>query len=194
VLKDRLYTTPRTSHARRSAQSALALIRDALLKAMAPILCFTAEEAWRIVHHGDPSIFVHVFAGSLPEVAGADALGAKWQRILAVRSAVLKELESLRADGKIGSSLQAEVTVAAPDEDYEALASLGDDLRFVFITSAANVERSDALAVAVNPSPSPKCERCWHWRADVGDDPKHPLLCGRCVSNLFGSGEPRAFA
>jgi isoleucyl-tRNA synthetase len=194
VLKDRLYTTPRTSYARRSAQTVLALIRDALLKAMAPILCFTAEEAWRIVHRGDPSIFVHVFAGSLPEVAGADVLGAKWQRILAVRSAVLKELESLRTEGKIGSSLQAEVTVAAPDEDYEALASLGDDLRFVFITSAASVERSDALAVAVNPSPSPKCERCWHWRADVGDDPKHPLLCGRCVSNLFGSGEPRAFA
>ncbi|HVP86770.1 MAG TPA: isoleucine--tRNA ligase [Casimicrobiaceae bacterium] len=194
VLKDRLYTTPRASRARRSAQTALALIRDALLKAMAPILCFTAEEAWRIVHPGDPSIFVQVFAGSLPEVAGADALSSKWQRILAVRSAVLKELESLRAEGKIGSSLQAEVTVAAPDEDYEALASLGDDLRFVFITSAASVERSDALVVAVNPSPSPKCERCWHWRADVGDDPKHPLLCGRCVSNLFGSGEPRAYA
>jgi isoleucyl-tRNA synthetase len=194
VLKDRLYTAPRTSRARRSAQTALTLIRDTLLKALAPILSFTAEEAWGIVHPSDASIFVRVIAGSLPEVAGADALLAKWQRILAVRSVVLKELESLREQGKVGSSLQAEVTVAAPDEDYAALASLGDDLRFVFITSAARVERGDALAVAVNPSAAPKCERCWHWRADVGDDARHPLLCGRCVANLFGAGEPRSFA
>jgi isoleucyl-tRNA synthetase len=194
VLKDRLYTAPRTSRARRSAQTALVLIRDALLKAMAPILSFTAEEAWRVVHPDDASIFVHVFANSLPEIVGAEGLVGKWQRILAVRGAVLKELESLREQGKIGSSLQAEVTVAAPDEDYAALASLADDLRFVFITSAAQIERADALAVAVNASAAPKCERCWHWRADVGDDTRHPLLCGRCVANLFGNGEPREFA
>jgi isoleucyl-tRNA synthetase len=194
VLKDRLYTAPRASKARRSAQTALALIRDALLKALSPILSFTAEEAWRIVHPADTSIFLQVLAGSLPEIAGADALASKWRRILDVRSAVLKELETLREQGKIGSSLQAEVTVAAPDDDYAALASLGNDLRLVFITSAASVERSDALAVAVNPSAAPKCERCWHWRSDVGDDPKHPLLCGRCVANLFGDGEPRTFA
>jgi isoleucyl-tRNA synthetase len=194
VLKDRLYTTPKASRARRSAQTALTLIRDGLLKAMAPILCFTAEEAWRIVHPADASIFVQLFAGSLPEIADAEALAAKWQRILAMRAAVLKELENLRAEGRIGSSLQAEVIVAAPDEDYAALASLGNDLRFVFITSAAQVERADALAVAVNASAAPKCERCWHWRADVGDDPRHPLLCGRCVANLFGAGEPRTYA
>jgi len=194
VLKDRLYTAPRTSRARRSAQTALVLIRDALLKAMAPILSFTAEEAWRVVHPDDASIFVHVLANSLPEITDAENLVGKWQRILAVRSAVLKELESLREQGKIGSSLQAEVTVAAPDEDYTALASLGDDLRFVFITSAAQIERADALAVAVNASAAPKCERCWHGRADVGDDTRHTLLCGRCVANLFGNGEPREFA
>ena len=106
----------------------------------------------------------------------------------------MKELETLRQDAKIGSSLQAEVTIAAPDEDYAALASLGDDLRFVMITSAARVERADVLAVAVNPSPYPKCERCWHWREDVGDDSRHPRLCGRCVANLFGAGEPRKAA
>jgi isoleucyl-tRNA synthetase len=194
VLKDRLYTAPRSSRARRSAQTALAAIRDTLLKAMAPVLSFTAEEAWRIVHPEDASIFVHVFGGSLPAIADADALSAKWRRILAVRSVVLKELENLREDGKIGSSLQAEVTVAVPDEDHAALASLGDDLRFVFITSAARVERADALAIAVNPSAAEKCERCWHWREDVGSDPKHPLLCGRCVANLFGKGEARAYA
>ncbi|HEX7273975.1 MAG TPA: isoleucine--tRNA ligase [Casimicrobiaceae bacterium] len=194
VLKDRLYTAPRTSRARRSAQTALALIRDALLKALAPILSFTAEEAWRIVHPEDVSIFLHTLAEALPEIADADALAAKWRRILSVRSTVLKELETLREQRKIGSSLQAEVTVAAPDEDHAALAALGNDLRFVFITSAASVERADALAIAVNPSAAPKCERCWHWRADVGEDPRHPFLCGRCVANLFGDGEPRAFA
>jgi isoleucyl-tRNA synthetase len=194
VLKDRLYTAPRASRARRSAQTALALIRDALLKLIAPILSFTAEEAWQVLHPGDPSIFVHVFAGSLPGIPQADALCAKWRRILAVRAAVLRELETLREQGKIGSSLQAEVTVAAPDDDYAALASLDDDLRFVLITSAARIERADAFAVAVNPSAAPKCERCWHWREDVGDDARDPQLCGRCVANLFGAGEPRRFA
>ena len=113
--------------------------------------------------------------GSLPELPQADALLAKWQRILAVRAAVLKELEALREQGKIGSSLQAEVTMAAPDDDYEALASLGDDLRFVLITSAARVERSATRSPSRSiPVPHAKCERCWHWRGDVGDDARAP--------------------
>ncbi len=121
----------------------------------------------------------------------------KWPRILAVRAAVLKELEALRQEGRIGSSLQAEVTISAPDAEYAALATLGDDLRFVLITSAARIERAEiggALAIAVNPSAAEKCERCWHYRADVGADPAHPALCGRCVTNLYGAGEPRRFA
>src|SRR5207244_2621301 len=194
VLKDRLYTTAPGSRARRSAQTALALIRDAVLKLMAPILSFTAEEAWRILYPRDETIFAHVWAGLLPEMAQADAFLGKWQRILAVRAVVQKELEILRQQGTIGSSLEAEVNIAAPEDDYNALASLGDDLRFVMITSAARVERADMLAVAVNPSPYPKCERCWHWREDVGDDSRHPRLCGRCVANLFGAGEPRKAA
>jgi len=119
---------------------------------------------------------------------------AKWARILAVRAAVLKELETLRQVGKVGSSLQAEVAITAPDGDYEALASLGDDLRFVLITSAATVRRGAALAIAASPSAHAKCERCWHYRADVGSDPAHATLCSRCVSNLFGAGESRVFA
>jgi isoleucyl-tRNA synthetase len=110
---------------------------------------------------------------------------------------VLRELETLRQDGRIGSSLQAEVTISAPAEDYEVLAELEDDLRFVMITSAARLERAEtggALAIAVNPSGGEKCERCWHWRSDVGADTAHPLLCGRCVANLHGAGEPRRFA
>ncbi|HQR10883.1 MAG TPA: isoleucine--tRNA ligase [Casimicrobiaceae bacterium] len=199
VLKDRLYTTAADSHARRSAQTALATIRDTLLRLMAPILSFTAEEAWRLVHPDDPTIFVRTWTDTVA-AAGTDANGddvrlvAKWQRILAVRAAVQRELEAVRQSGAIGSSLQAEVAIAAPAADFEALASLGDDLKFVTITSAATVTRGDILAVRVAPSAHAKCERCWHWRADVGADARRPTLCGRCVSNLFGAGEPRRFA
>ena len=194
ALKDRLYTTAAGSPARRSAQTALAIIRDALLKLVAPILSFTAEEAWRILRPQDPTIFVHTWADLVPAVPDASELVPKWQRILSVRAAVLRELEQLRMQSRIGSSLQADVTVSAPEPEYAALASLGDDLKYVFITSAARVERGDALAIAVNPSAGTKCERCWHWRDDVGDDRDHPVLCGRCVSNLFGRGDSRACA
>ena len=183
-----------TSAPRRSAQTALAIIRDALLKLLAPILSFTAEEAWRILKPAEPTIFVHMWDAMGPAVADAGALLAKWDRILAIRAVVQKELEALRMQGRIGSSLQAEVTVSAPNGDHDVLASLGNDLRFVFITSAARVERGDVLSVAVNPSAATKCDRCWHWRDDVGEDHAHPALCGRCVANLFGRGEPRQAA
>ncbi|MEP6941821.1 MAG: isoleucine--tRNA ligase [Betaproteobacteria bacterium] len=194
VLKDRLYTAGKTSHARRSAQTALALIRDALLKLMAPVLSFTAEEAWRVLYPDDATLFVHVWKASLPALPDSPALLDKWKRILAVRAAVQKELEGLRQQGTIGASLEADVTIVAGDDDYAALASLGDDLRFVLITSAARVERGDSLAIAVNRSGHPKCERCWHWRDDVGAMDGHPALCGRCVANLYGAGESRRFA
>jgi isoleucyl-tRNA synthetase len=194
VLKDRLYTTAPDSGARRSAQTALVLIRDVLLRLMAPILSFTAEEAWRIVHAEDPTIFVRTWTDALAPDPDADALVAKWRRILAVRATVQKELEAVRQSGAIGSSLQADVAITAPPADYDPLAALGNDLRFVTITSAATVAPGDALTVRVTASADTKCERCWHWRADVGTDAAHPTLCGRCVANLFGSGEPRQFA
>jgi len=194
VLKDRLYTAAPKGIARRSAQTALVHIRDALLLLMAPVLSFTAEEAWRIVRPGEPSIFCRTWIDALPRVADEEALRAKWSRILAVRAAVLKQLEALRQEGGIGSSLQAEVTIAAPPGDYEALASLDDDLRFVMITSAATVARAEALTIDVKPSTHPKCERCWHYRPEVGKNPAHPTLCARCVSNLDGPGEPRTYA
>jgi isoleucyl-tRNA synthetase len=194
VLKDRLYTTAPASRARRSAQTALASIRDALLKLMAPILSFTAEEAWQIVHPEDLTIFVHVWDHALPKIDDAASLLAKWERIMAVRALVQKELEQVRQAGSIGSPLQAEVEIIAPPAEHAALASLGDDLRFVFITSAATVRPGDALSITVRPSAHPKCERCWHWRADIGADPTHPTLCARCVANLFGDGESRSAA
>ena len=194
VLKDRLYTAGAASRARRSAQTALALIRDALLKLMAPILSFTAEEAWRVLYPAEPTILAHTWRNALPAVPDAPALIGKWERILAVRAVVQKELETVRQSGTIGSSLQAEVSITAPEPAHAALVSLGDDLRFVTITSAATLAQGAELAVRVAPSPHAKCERCWHWRADVGAGAQHPKLCGRCVANLFGAGEARTFA
>ena len=194
VLKDRLYTTAADSKARRSAQTALALIRDTLLKLMAPVLSFTAEEAWRILHPQAVTILVEQWRDMLPSVVDGNALVTKWDRILAVRAAVQRELETVRQAGTIGSSLQAEVAIVAPEADYAALAALGDDLRFVTITSAATVKKGDTLAIHVTPSKHVKCDRCWHWRADVGFDSAHSALCGRCVANLFGAGEMRRHA
>ena len=206
VLKDRLYTAGRDSRARRSAQTALALIRDALLKLMAPILSFTAEEAWRLLYPNDPTIFAHVWKDALPDFAGEPALIAKWERILKVRKSVNERLEENRQDksnpaaGGLGSSLEADVTIGASGADFAALRSLGDDLRFVLIVSSTNlheVPESDpagAPVISVTKTANPKCERCWHRRADVGADRAHPGLCSRCVANLFGGGEPRRFA
>jgi isoleucyl-tRNA synthetase len=190
VLKDRLYTTAPKSHARRSAQTALHRIVHAMLRWMAPFLSFTAEEAWTLV--GDsPSIFTATYSRfDAPDAALLD----KWARIRAVRELANKEIEAVRATGAVGSSLQAELTLVAPPEDHAALASLGEDLKFVFITSAARLEAGDALQVRVTPSAATKCARCWHWRDDVGHDPAHPGLCGRCTENLFGAGEARAAA
>jgi isoleucyl-tRNA synthetase len=194
VLKDRLYTSAPKSLARRSAQTALHQITQALLRWMAPFLSFTAEEAWKIVGNSD-TIFLEKFI-DLPE--GSDALLAKWKRICDIRNAVNKEIEAVRVEGKVGSSLQAEVTISAQHEDLALLQTLADDLKFVLITSAAQAVAAapdaQALGVTVTPSEAAKCERCWHYRADVGVNPEHPTLCGRCDSNLHGTGEVRTKA
>jgi isoleucyl-tRNA synthetase len=195
VLKDRLYTTGRASPARRAAQSALHHVTQVLLRLMAPILSFTAEEAWEVLNPGrDESLFFHTWNGVLPEQPGEAGLLVKWRRLREIRAAVTRELESLRQSGGIGSSLQAEVQIAAPEGDRALLESLGADLRFVLITSTATVEPGEALAVRVGPSPHARCERCWHYREDVGTDPRHPAVCGRCVSNIEGPGEERRHA
>jgi isoleucyl-tRNA synthetase len=193
ILKDRLYTTAAKSLARRSAQTALWHITHAMLRWMAPFLSFTAEEAWKVFAPGQSaSIFTQTYSDT---AAWQDAaLLAKWERIREVRNVVNKDIEALRADGQVGSSLQAEIEIAAEPGDHALLASLGDDLRFVTITSKATLAAGDALAVRVVPSTARKCERCWHYRDDVGHDAAHPTLCGRCTSNLFGQGEARTVA
>jgi isoleucyl-tRNA synthetase len=192
VLKDRLYTNAPKSLARRSAQTALWQITHAMLRWMAPFLSFTAEEAWPILAPGQsPSIFTETYSTfDAPDAA----LLAKWQRIRAIRDEVNKAIEAVRSAGSVGSSLQANVTLAVNAEDRALLATLGDDLKFVFITSQAAILPGEALAVTVTPSTSTKCERCWHWRDDVGHDAAHPTLCGRCTSNLYGAGEVRTIA
>jgi isoleucyl-tRNA synthetase len=196
ILKDRLYTTRADSMERRAAQSALYHISQSLLKLMAPILSFTAEEAWRSTGGASESIFMETWH-ALPPIDGAQELLARWGAIRAARGDVQRKLESLREAGSIGSSLQAEVPLRVPAKTQALLASLGDDLRFVLITSRAEVgslESGDETAVEAVASPHAKCQRCWHWRAEVGADAAHPGLCGRCLANLFGAGEPRRFA
>ncbi len=197
ILKDRLYTTQPHSKARRSAQSALYLITDALLKLMAPLLSFTAEEAWKVLKARTGGTIFTETCAALPEVPDEGALLERWNALRAIRAEVQKRLEELREKGAIGSSLQAEVELRAAGAKAALLQSLGNDLRFVLITSQARVTTvaSEAdEAIIVTPSGATKCERCWHWRDDVGVEREHPTLCGRCVSNLFGAGEPRTVA
>jgi isoleucyl-tRNA synthetase len=194
VLKDRLYTTAPKSLARRSAQTALHQITHAMLRWMAPFLSFTAEEAWPVLAPGQsPSIFSETF---WKFDATDEALLPKWQRIREIRDVVNKAIEAERTAGRVGSSLQANVTVFCGIDDLDLLASLSDDLKFVLITSQAKLERvlGNTVAPLVTPSTALKCERCWHWRDDVGDDKSHPALCGRCASNLYGAGEVRTIA
>ena len=191
ILKDRLYTTAKDSPARRSAQSALYHITHSLLRLIAPVLSFTADEAWSIFTRTErDSVLLHTWH-QFPDTGGD--LCERWDQIRVARSEVQKEIEALRAAGKIGSSLQAEVEVHAAGDRFGLLKSLGDDLRFVFITSQANVVH-DVHNIVVKQSPYKKCERCWHYRADVGADPAHADICGRCTQNLYGSGEKRDHA
>lgn len=196
VLKDRLYTTAPGSEARRSAQTALWYITKTLLRLMAPVLSFTAEEAFKVFSPNESeTIFTERFE-PLPEVAGAEALLAKWDAVRTVRADLQKKIEELRGEGQIGSSLQAVVRIEAAPAVYDALASLGDELRFVMIVSAVELVKSadEERHFAVSASKKGKCERCWHYVAGIGSDAEHPTLCPRCASNLFGAGEKRLFA
>jgi len=197
ILKDRLYTTAKDSNARRSAQNALYHMAQSLVRLMAPMLSFTAEEAWKyIAPDQSDSVFLSTWY-SFPDYTGEMHLVDKWLRIRAVRAEVLKQLEEARASGQIGSPLAAEVELFYSKGKYSDLRSLDDDLRFVLITSSTKLREAqsgDEERVIVYPSKHKKCERCWHYRADVDSDPAHPGICGRCVQNLYGSGEPRRFA
>ena len=203
ILKDRLYTLPAKSLARRSAQTALLHIAEALTRWIAPILSFTADEIWQELP-GDrsESVFSQIWH-DLPGFVAKDAID--WPRLRAVRVAVAKVLEDMRAQKTIGSALEAELTLHADPATLKALQGPGEELRFWFMTSAAKVQAAGALPagavaakladgeevfVEARPTTAPKCERCWHRVPDVGLHAAHPTLCGRCVVNL-GAGETR---
>ncbi len=191
ILKDRLYTCGADSRPRRSAQTALWHVTHSLVRLMAPILSFTAEEAWEhFAGKADDSVFFHTLHELPPHGLDTATLKA-WGDVRQFRELVAPRIEEKRAAKELGSSLQAEVDIYASGPAYESLARLGDDLRFVLITSRATLHRADGpVEVKVHPSENKKCDRCWHYRADVNEEG----LCGRCVSNLRGPGEPRKHA
>ncbi len=193
VLKDRLYTSGAGSKARRAAQTTLWHILQTLTKLLAPVLSFTAEEIWQLTQRGE-SVFLELWH-DLPAQEDETDLLTRWSRLRELRALTTKRIEELRVAGSVGSSLQAEVTLLASGDDFDLLSSLGDDLKFVLITSAAQVENSEGeTRVEANPSAHEKCERCWHYRDDVNANAAHPGLCGRCISNLHGEGEARQHA
>ena len=214
IVKDRQYTMAANSHGRRSAQTAMYLITEALVRWIAPVLSFTSDEIWqhlKTVHGDDRSnnVFTETYVDTLFAIDNDAAISkADWQSIQSVRSGVSKSLETLRAAGTIGAALEASVTVYASDKLGTALAKLGDELRFVFITSTATVLPLDgkpaeaevitvdgeSFAVAATTANGEKCVRCWHRREDVGANTSHPELCGRCVSNIDDNGEQRNIA
>jgi isoleucyl-tRNA synthetase len=184
-----LYTTAQKSHARLSAQTTLWHITQSLLRLMSPFLSFTAEEAWAVLGHTE-SIFTEKFQ----PMDSNESLINKWNRIRDIRDSVNKEIETLRAKGEVGASLQAEVDLTLNAEDHTLLSSLKEDLKFVMITSSIQLHLGSALKVSPKTSSHLKCERCWHYQQDVGSHAEHPGLCARCFSNLFSSGETRQFA
>ncbi|MDN0084447.1 isoleucine--tRNA ligase [Crenobacter sp. SG2305] len=196
VIKDRLYTTKTDSHARRSAQTALYHITRSLLLLISPILCFTGEEAWEVLTGSDEeSVLFHTLHEFPQGLAEAEQeLADKWSAIREFRAQANKEIESLRAADKLGSSLQAELDIEVPGELYQHLQSLDGDLKYVLIVSRAHVKEGAETRIKVSPSVHAKCDRCWHYRADVGSHAGHGSVCGRCVSNLDGAGEVREHA
>jgi len=208
IIKDRQYTTPADSLARRSCQTAMYHIAEAMVRWLAPILSFTADEIWQhLPGEHEQTIFAATWYDGLLPLDLAEPLNQRfWSTLLELKEAVAPRLEAARKSGDIGSSLDAELDLYCSPELLAQVTRLEDELRFVLITSAARCHPLDAapaeaeatemegLRVRVSKSPHAKCERCWHRREDVGADAEHPDLCGRCVTNAFGEGEERRFA
>jgi isoleucyl-tRNA synthetase len=199
ILKDRLYTAGENSHPRRAAQSTLHHITHCMMRLMAPILSFTANEIWQTLGlDADKTVFEDVWY-ELPYSELNQKQTDEWEDIRNLRDFVNKKIEEKRTEGSVGSSLQAEIDITVNAGDfYDTLSSFKDDLRFVLICSRATIHKATKelphSEVEVTASNHAKCDRCWHYRADVGADAEHPHICGRCVSNLIGRGEHRTHA
>lgn len=194
VLKDRLYTSKANGHARRSAQTALYHITKALLGMLSPILAFTADEAWEVLERNENDSTLYHTHHIVPTIADSAELLAKWAKLQEFRSVVLKELEAKRTEGLIGASLQAELIINADSELYPLLASVSHDLKFAYMVSKVELNQANSNSVIVKVSEAVKCERCWHYSTDIGANAEHPTICGRCVDNVSGNGEQRAYA
>jgi len=211
VIKDRQYTTQKDSIARRSAQTAMYHVIEAMTRWLAPVCSFTAEEIWQAIPGThNQSVFLHTWYENLFELDTDDTMNFEfWAQLQQTRTLVSKQLEELRVSGKIGASLDAEVDLYCDDKLYPVLSALEDELRFVLITSYARIhpigeasataaegtlDNGARLKIAVSASAHGKCVRCWHHREDVGSHSEHPELCGRCVDNVSGAGEPRHYA
>ena len=195
ILKDRLYTSNENSKARRAAQSAIFHITHTLMRLMAPVLSFTADEIWQILMpQSDELVFMDTWYDIPAHGLNARELLA-WEHIIHVRAIANKKIEELREKGLVGSSLQAQIEIYASGEIYQSLSSLHEDLKFVMITSEAKLhERQGDLHIDVSASEYKKCDRCWHYREEVGSHDEHPSICNRCISNLFEKGEVRLHA
>ena len=194
ILKDRLYTTGASSKARRSAQTTLHHITHSLIRLIAPILSFTAEEAYTAMGETGEDKIASVFCTEFyrtPNVEDATELATRWPNLRALRARVTKELETLRSNGQIGSSLQGQITLTLPPTLHASCAALGDDLKFLFLVSQVHLALGEQEVIEVNTAEGLKCERCWHVRSDTGSNSDHPHICGRCVSNLYNAGEER---
>jgi isoleucyl-tRNA synthetase len=195
VTKDRLYTMREDSRGRRSAQSAMFHILEAFTRWVAPILSFTADEIWGFLP-GERAVnvlFTTWYDGLAPLPADAPLSAEDFDKLLALREQMAKVLEPMRANGVIGAALDAEIAVSANAETAAKWQPLAEELRFLFISGDVSVSavNADEVFVLAQPSAKSKCVRCWHHRADVGMDARHPELCGRCVSNIEGPGEDR---
>jgi isoleucyl-tRNA synthetase len=213
IIKDRQYTTQEDSIARRSCQTAIYHVLESMVRWLAPICSFTADELWAFMPgERNDSVLLNAWY-EVPAMYSDDKAAEQalsfWQQVTEVRDSVNKELEALRLAGEIGSGLAAEVEVYCGREIFDVLNTLEDELRFVFITSDAKLylageppveakhytlSTNDEIWVAVSASEHTKCVRCWHHRKDVGKNDKHPELCGRCVDNVDGEGEERLHA
>jgi isoleucyl-tRNA synthetase len=199
VLKDRLYTSAPKSLARRSAQTALWRMGEALVRLLAPVMSFTADEVWSSAVDAWPPGERSPRALPCPagphrcRTGGFDVIGAlqsDWQTLLSVRDEALKVLEAARAEKRIGSSLEAQVHLAAPESVYPLLERYRDQLRYLFIVSEVVLEKASAsngdagLTITVSKAPGQKCERCWNYSIHVGEDPAYPTVCERCSAVL----------
>jgi isoleucyl-tRNA synthetase len=204
ILKDRMYTNAEDSHDRRAAQTVLLTITQVLAGLMAPVLSYTAEEIWQTLYpETEDFVMLHDWTKAEDVISPVDyveyeqTLKAKWEIIREIRAEAAKQIEVVRGTGQVGSSLQAELEFHVADEAFDALSGLGDDLRFVMITSDAKVYKAANASekkILVAPSKHEKCSRCWHYRADIGANSEHPTICSRCESNLFGASASRHYA